>query len=89
MCALEYRNIANQYLSHRVISSIDEINLSPIQIVNDMLKADKIQNYKDFILYHIDTHPRSKELDQYFKNWLKKLEITNEEFQKWFQILQQ
>jgi hypothetical protein len=80
--SLEYRNIANAYLSRREIKSISEISLSPLQEVNDMLIADKIQNYKDFLLYHKDTHPRAKELDNYFNNWLDKLDCR-EEF-KWF-----
>jgi len=80
--AIEYRNIANQYLSKRVIMGIDEIALSPIEAVNQMLVADKIQNYKDFILYHKGTHPRSNELDEYFNNWLQKLKINN--FDEWF-----
>lgn len=71
--SLEYRNIANAYLSKRDIASIDEIHLSPLGEVNDMLIADKIQNYKDFLLYHKDTHPRSKELNHYFNNWIDKL----------------
>lgn len=75
--AMEYRNIANQYLSQRVIQSLDDIKLSPLKDVNDMLIADKIQNYKDFIIYHKGTHPRSKELDAYFKHWLDKLECWN------------
>ena len=37
--------------------------------VRDMLIADKIQNYKDFLFYHKGTHPRSRELEEYFKNW--------------------
>lgn len=74
MLAMEYRSVANAYLSHRTIFSLNEIRLSPLKEVNDMLIADKVQNYKDFILYHHGTHPRSKELHQYFKNWLDRLE---------------
>lgn len=73
---LEYRTIANAYLSHRAINSIDDIDLSSLEDVNNMLIADKIQNYKDFILYHKQTHERSGELDQYFKNWLNRLNIS-------------
>lgn len=84
--AMEYRNIANRYLSHRKIASIDEVKLSPLPNVNLMLCADKIQNYKDFIIYHKDTHPRSAELDEYFNNWLKVLDIND--FDWWFDQLQ-
>lgn len=83
--AMEYRNIANQYLSHRKITSVKEIALSPIPEVNTMLMADKIQNYKDFILYHRGKHPRSDELVEYFENWLTKLGIYD--FDNWFRSL--
>ncbi|NCQ51449.1 hypothetical protein GW796_06060 [archaeon] len=76
--ALEYRNIANQYLSKRSIESISDIVLSPLQEVNDMLIADKIQNYKDFIIHHKGTHPRSEILENYFNNWLTKLNCHDE-----------
>lgn len=72
--ALEYRSVANAYLSERKINSIDEIKLSPLRSVNNMLIADKVQNYKDFLLYHKGTHKRSDELDEYFHNWLTKLD---------------
>lgn len=85
--AMEYRNIANAYLSHRTISSLDDIQLSPLKEVNDMLRGDKVQNYKDFILYHSGTHARKKELDKYFNNWLKKLEISQESFTEMFYSL--
>jgi hypothetical protein len=80
MYTIEYRSVANEYLSHRKINNISEIRLSPIKEVNDMLIADKIQNYKDFLLYHKDTHPRSKELDQYFRYWLGRLRISKDMF---------
>lgn len=73
--ALEYRNIANQYLSQRSISSIDEIKLSPLEEVDDMLRADKVQNYKDFLIYHKATHPRADILNTYFLNWFERLNI--------------
>lgn len=79
--AMEYRNIANAYLSHRKIKNISEISLSPIADVNHMLIGDKIQNYKDFLIYHHGTHDRTEELDQYFKNWLKKLEVSESTFE--------
>lgn len=78
MLALEYRNIANSYLSTRKIEDLRDIHLSPIKDVNDMLIADKVQNYKDFILYHKGTHPRSTELIFYFENWFNRLEINRQ-----------
>lgn len=74
---LEYRSVANEYLSVREIKSLDEIRLSPLKDVNDMLIADKIQNRKDFMLYHYGTHKRTNELFDYFNNWLEKLDCVN------------
>lgn len=85
--ALEYRNIANQYLSWRTIGDTSEIKLSPLGEVNDMLVADKIQNYKDFLIYHKDTHLRSKELDEYFNNWLYRLAVDKNEFDQLYMEL--
>lgn len=73
---MEYRNIANAYLSTRLISDISQIKLSPIQEVNHMLIADKIQNRKDFEIYH-KNHERYKELSIYFSNWFKALSISD------------
>jgi len=83
MLAMEYRNIANAYLSRRDIASASEIALSPLDEVNMMLRADKIQNYKDFIVHHRETHPRAAELDRYFSLWLVRLGISYEEFASW------
>ena len=77
LLALEYRNIANAHLSYHP-SGLDNFMLSPLKEVNDMLIADKIQNRKDFELYHMDSHPRSDKLKQYFIEWLQKLGITEE-----------
>lgn len=74
--ATEYRRVANAYLSRRIINSIDEIELSPSKDVNDMLIADKVQNKKDFDLYHKGKHERSNELTEYFNNWFKRLNIN-------------
>ncbi|MEI6400128.1 MAG: hypothetical protein WCO58_01235 [bacterium] len=75
IATMEYRSVANEYLSKRKIQSIDEIRLSPLKDVNDMLIADKIQNYKDFELYHLNTHERSDALVEYFENWLRRLGV--------------
>lgn len=71
---MEYRRVANAYLSKREINILEDIELSPLLFVNLMLYADKVQNQKDFLIYHKGTHERSDILDQYFKNWLERLE---------------
>jgi hypothetical protein len=81
MLVMEYRRTANDYLSVHS-KTIDEICLSPIKEVNQMLVMDKVQNKKDFELYHKDTHARSAELSVYFDNWLAKLGVTEEEYQR-------
>jgi hypothetical protein len=84
---LEYRNIANQYLSYKSITEAGEIALSPLPEVNQMLFADKIQNCKDFERYHQQTHPRSAQLTQYFANWFKRLGITQEKYAYYCELL--
>ena len=77
MLAMEYRSVANEFLSDKVSPNlpIDAIRLSPLWEVNDMLVADKVQNYKDFITYHKGSHARSKELECYFEKWLAVLKV--------------
>ena len=84
---MEYRNIANQYLSVRQISHISEIALSPLPQVNQMLVADKIQNRKDFELYHQASHPRSHQLSIYFANWLQRLGVSEQKYQSYIALL--
>ena len=71
----EYRHIANSYSSRKVIESLEKIRVSPLEEVRQMLIADKIQNFKDFELYHKATHPRSEYLNTYFSNWLQRLGV--------------
>lgn len=73
----EYRAIANDYLSNKVISSPSEIKLSPLEGVNMMLMADKIQNFKDLMLHNRE-HPRFEQLHQYFMNWFTALKVPLE-----------
>jgi hypothetical protein len=85
--AMEYRSVANEYLSKRKIRSIKSIRLSPLEDVNMMLIADKVQNRKDFDLYHKGTHPRSEELTEYFNNWLERLGVSEEKYQELIGLL--
>jgi hypothetical protein len=81
IASVEYRSVANEYLSTRTIKNIEEIRLSPLKDVNDMLVADKVQNRKDFELYHIDSHGRARELNTYFHNWLDRLSVRESFYQ--------
>ncbi len=67
LLAMEYRKVANSYLSKDDISSFVGFTCPEIK---QMLYADKIQNEKDFALYHEGKHDRSKELREYFNNWI-------------------
>jgi hypothetical protein len=79
--AMEYRRVANNYLSIHYRNEYDIFDDSHLLDVNDMLIADKVQNRKDFELYHKGIHEHSNRLDWYFKNWLMKLEITEDQYQ--------
>ena len=70
--AVEYRRVANSYLSR---ATIDQCVGFTNNKMKQMLYADKVQNEKDFRLYHEGKHERSKELREYFDNWLNKLLI--------------
>lgn len=75
--ALLYREAANRYLCSPMTDpwgpatatrAVRPMTLS--HHVFFMLCADKLQNQKDFEIHHKGTHPRSKCLAKYFKNWL-------------------
>lgn len=85
---MEYRNVANRGLSCYQVDNPEKIYLSPLKAVNDMLVADKVQNRKDFLKYHLGTHPQSIELDTYFKNWLRALDVTEAKYNELVQILE-
>lgn len=95
LLTMEYRNIANAFLSDKMDDDMlqetidaygldslrsDLIKLSPLKEVNDMLIADKVQNYKDFVTYHQKTHERTSELDDYFNIWLNTLGVSDKQY---------
>jgi hypothetical protein len=79
MLAMEYRSTANMYLSHKVNSltgaerAIIVSRLDRIPGLKLCLIADKVQNYKDFELYHRGKHRSSDELDLYFADWVHEI----------------
>ena len=89
MLIMEYRNIANSSLSDIVYRDYQTdwsplrlkrpIKISPIDEVNKMLIADKVQNWKDFKIHHLGKHERSEELDYYFPSWFRALGISEGE----------
>lgn len=86
---MEYRNIANASLSDIVFRNNNkdwcplelrrQIKISPLEQVNKMLIADKVQNWKDFKQFHLGKHARSDELDFYFRSWFRVLGISEGE----------
>jgi len=83
MLALEYRNIANQFLSpmehHPGYENHEKIALSHPS-VSFMLLADKVQNYKDFLAHHKESHHRARFLDRYFKQWFRRLDLSLDDY---------
>jgi hypothetical protein len=86
--AMEYRAVANGYLSHRTIDDASEISLGPLPEVRQMLIADKVQNRKDFERYHAISHPRARELDRYFRLWLDRLGVSEAEYGRFVTIME-
>lgn len=82
MLAMEYRRVANAYLSRHCTGADDAIALSPLAEVNQMLIADKVQNRKEFEIHHLTSHAQSARLTQYFANWLKALGVSEARYQQ-------
>ena len=82
--ALEYRHIAQLAPSSREVARAADIALGPLEEVHDMLRADKLQNYKDFVLHHRATHARGAALDRYFRMWLERLEVDDATRERYF-----
>lgn len=80
--AMEYRKTANATLSHREISGADDIPLSPLLEVQQMLIADKVQNRKDFERFHQHSHERAEALRRYFRLWLERLGVSEERYRE-------
>ena len=90
--AMEYRNIANRFLSPmddhpayadpRLYADPSKVTLSPLSQVNLMLVADKVQNRMDFLAHHLGTHPRSDRIDLYFKVWLEALGVSEAQYEQ-------
>lgn len=87
LLCMEYRKVANAYLCKPETDGWTQEQIKfhcPLIMpeVKEMLIADKVQNYKDFLQFHALTHPRRNELFTYFNNWITYLDC--EEFaQKW------
>ena len=77
---MEYRNVANRGLCCYQVDNPEHIYLGPLKEVHDMLIADKVQYRKDFLIYHAETHASSKELDRYFRNWLRALGVLEAQY---------
>ena len=70
MLAMEYRYVANSYLSN---GNLERLITPTTTNVHDMLVADKYQNEKDFRLYHEGRHERSDQLREYFDTWINEI----------------
>ncbi len=78
LLTMEYRRTANSYLPGHIGKFVG----FSCPEVKDMLIADKVQNYKDFMIHHHGTHERSDELYEYFHDWFWLLEIDYKELLK-------
>lgn len=78
--AIQYREYANSYLckpetDYYSTEAVHNLLKDCPRNVLIMLYADKIQNQKDFILYHHNSHGRFKQLKNYFENWVDVLHV--------------
>lgn len=75
--AMEYRAIANGYLPVNEFRAPRWPTLSTIDVVNRMLIADKIQNWRDArrFVYPKVTPAEAYNLDNYFMSWLDALNV--------------
>lgn len=97
LLAMEYRARANDWLSDKVFPTGARTIINGEDVpyigtkglpsygvlpeVKQMLIAGKVQNYKDFCLYHKGTHGRSDELEVYFATWLDTLGVGVKQYE--------
>lgn len=79
VAVMEYRNVANRFLSHHIGRSP---RLSPLPAVNEMLVADKVQNRKDFEAEAERTGVRRPALETYFASWLDVLGVSQQRYEQ-------
>lgn len=85
--AMEYRSVANEYLSN-VSMPASGIRLSPLAAVNHMLCGDKVQNRRDFLrTTHAKTHPARERLAEYFEQWCERLGVDQARYEELTQAI--
>lgn len=91
LLVMEYRNRANTWLSdrvHRPSADLQRVvseglpSAGPLEAVQHMLIADKVQSRKEFIRHQRGRHARSEELDLYFNQWLEALDVSQDEYEE-------
>lgn len=82
LATIEYRNVANRYLSFHHGQPGYQPLLSPVASVNEMLVADKVQNRKEFEIYRATSHPNTERLADYFRAWLTSLGISEARYRE-------
>lgn len=87
MFLMEYRNIANLGLRPSVMPEVFNPKISPTYHVNDMLRADKIQNRKDFYKYYRGNAYDTFQLEEYFASWMKVLGVGDKMYEKAVEIM--
>ena len=87
--AMEYRAVANSYLSSHPTRHVCDIHLGPDRRVAEMLIADKVQNRKDFEKYHKGTHSNSHRLEEYFYQWMKRLGVCEDDYKLFCNLMKE
>ena len=91
LLVMEYRSRANAWLSDRVRRTSADLqrvvsdglpSAGPLEGVQHMLIADKVQGRKEFIRHQRGRHVRSEELDLYFNQWLDALDVGQDEYEE-------